>query len=393
MENLENCVVLKADRDAHVRNKHPWVFLGAIASLPAQAQGDIYPVLSSQGEHLGFGYFQAGQSICGRMFSFTSEDPFHTLEAHIRHAIELRGQVIRPDTTAYRLINGEGDNLPGLIVDRYGDLLVMQANTLGIEKLKPFILKVLESTLGALPIFEKSDSQTRRKAGLEKSEGWLKGQGADTVQVLEHGLPFKVSLPGSQKTGLFLDQREMRQLVRTYAKGKTVLNAFGYTGGFTVYALAGGAKLADTVDLSKNAIEQAQVNLSLNGFSLEKNHCYTQDVLEYLNTQTQLGQYDFMILDPPAFAKKSQDLANATRGYRELNRAAMQKLTSGSFLLTASCSSHVDKQLFQTIIFQAAKDARKNVKILSTHLQAPDHPINLFFPEGDYLKSLLLYVE
>jgi 23S rRNA (cytosine1962-C5)-methyltransferase len=160
-----------------------------------------------------------------------------------------------------------------------------------------------------------------------------------------------------------------------------------------VYALAGGAKLADTVDLSKNAIEQAQVNLSLNGFSLEKNHCYTQDVLEYLNTQTQLGQYDFMILDPPAFAKKSQDLANATRGYRELNRAAMQKLTSGSFLLTASCSSHVDKQLFQTIIFQAAKDARKNVKILSTHLQAPDHPINLFFPEGDYLKSLLLYVE
>lgn len=385
-------VVLKPERDKHVRNKHPWVFMGAVESAPKFEDGDILRVVTSKQDFIGYGYFHKEQSIMGRMFSFEEVDPYETIAKSIQSAIELRKFAVPKDTTAYRLINGEGDYLPGLIVDRYGDALVMQINTLGIDKLKPFIIEELQKHLGNLPIFEKSGTPTRRKEGLADFEGWIEGSHNEPFLVLEHGLKFSVTATGMQKTGFFLDQREMRQLVKTYSKDRTVLNCFSYTGGFSVYALAGGAKRADSVDISEEAINQARVNVELNGYNIEENGFFTSDVIKHLATDTEAGQYDFIILDPPAFAKRASDVQNASRGYRDINRLAMQKLPSGSLLLTSSCSAHITRDLFQTIVFQAAKDAKRKIKILSYHQLAADHPLDLFYPEGDYLKSLLIQV-
>jgi 23S rRNA (cytosine1962-C5)-methyltransferase len=394
MTDLKNkAVVLKPERDKHVRNKHPWVFMGAIERYPEFENGDILPVVTAKGDFIGYGYFHRDQSISGRMFSFVDQDPKETIRENIKGAIELRKIVVPEETTAYRLINGEGDSLPGLIVDVYGDVLVIQVNTLGIEKLKPLILETLRNEFGNKAVFEKSGTPTRRKEGLPDFEGWIVGEGKEPFEVLERGLKFKVTASGMQKTGFFLDQREMRQLTRNYAKDRTVLNCFSYTGGFSVYALAGGAKRADSLDSSEMAIAAARENLSANGFDVAKNGFYTEDVLSFLSQPDLPASYDFIILDPPAFAKRASDVDNASRGYRDINRAAMQRLPKGGLLLTSSCSAHVDRSLFQTIIFAAAKDAKRKIKILSYHVLAADHPINLFYPEGDYLKSLLLFVE
>ncbi len=394
MTDFKNkAIILKPERDKHVRNKHPWVFMGAIQSYPEFENGDILSVVTAAGDFIGYGYFHREQSISGRMFSFSNADPEQTIIENIKRAILLRRTVISKDTTGYRLINGEGDSLPGLIVDVYGQALVIQVNTLGIEKLKPLILQTLQAELGDIPVFEKSASPTRRKEGLPDFEGWIVGEAMQPFDISEHGLSFSVTSSGMQKTGFFLDQREMRQLVRTFSKDKVVLNCFSYTGGFSVYALAGGAQRADSLDSSELAIQGARENLKLNGFDISANGFYTQDVMDFLTQPTLPEQYDFIILDPPAFAKRASDVENASRGYRDINRAAMLRLPKGGLLLTSSCSAHVDRDLFQTIIFQAAKDAKKEVKILSYHLLAGDHPINLFYPEGDYLKSLLLYIE
>ncbi len=395
-EKQQNAIVLKPERDKHVKNKHPWVFMGAIQSYPEFENGDILSVVTASGSFVGYGYFNKGQSITGRMFSFSNEQsPEDAFVSNIKSAIELRKNALADqaeETNAYRLINGEGDNLPGLIVDRYNDVLVIQINTLGIEKLKSLILKTLQAETGLNLIYEKSSTQTRRKEGLQEFEGWLVGEAPQPFLVKEHGLKFHVSVTGMQKTGFFLDQREMRQLVKSYAKNKTVLNCFSYTGGFSVYALAGGAKKVDSVDLSESAVAGAKMNVELNGFSGEDNGFFAQDVLSYFRGQHDTA-YDFIILDPPAFAKKASDVTNATRGYRDINREALEKLPVGGLLLTSSCSSHIDRETFQTIVFQAAKDAKRKVKILSYHVMGADHPIDLFFPQGDYLKSLLLYVE
>jgi 23S rRNA (cytosine1962-C5)-methyltransferase len=394
VKNLsDTAIILKPERDVHVRNKHPWVFMGAIESYPDFEDGDILPVHSSRGDFVGYGYFHKGQSISGRMVSFTEGDPRQAIVDNIKSAISLRSRLIPADTNAYRVINGEGDDVPGLIVDRYGDVLVIQVNTLGIEKLKPLILKTLQDETGIHTIYEKSGTATRRKEGLEDFEGWVVGETEQSFLIQEHGLQFSVAVTGMQKTGFFLDQREMRHLVRGYAKDKTVLNCFAYTGGFSVYALAGGAKKVDSVDISDIAIEGAKKNVVLNGFSESDNGFFALDVLGYLERLEQ-SPYDFIILDPPAFAKRASDIKNASRGYRELNRMAMQRLPeAGGLLLTSSCSAHIDRDLFQTIIFQAAKDTGRKVKILSYHILGADHPVNLFYPEGDYLKSLLLWVE
>lgn len=388
-------VILKPERDKHVRNKHPWIFMGAVKTYPTFENGDILAVKTSEGHFVGYGYFNREQSISGRMISFDEEDPIETIKLSIKKAVALRERIIFSGTTAYRLINGEGDDLPGLVVDKYGKLLVIQFNTLGMEKLKPLILKVLSEVLGELPIYEKSSSQTRRKEGLSEFEGWAFGgeSGEEKFVIQEHNLKFEVLLAGSQKTGLFLDQREMRNLVKSYSQSRRVLNCFSYTGGFSVYAMAGGATKVDSVDISHFAHDSAKRNFSLNGFDPESNGFYSQDVIEFLNTRTKQGQYDFIILDPPAFAKRASDVRNATRGYVDLNMAAMNKLEEGGLLLTSSCSSHIGKDLFQTIIFNAAKRTGKKVRILSYHILAPDHPVNLFYPEGDYLKSLLLYLD
>ncbi len=392
MPNSE-AVILKQGREVHARNHHPWVFLGAIAQFPEFENGSILPVHDYLNNFLGYGYFNRGQSIVGRMISFRQEDPLETIKNSINNAISLRTQNIKQDTNCYRLINGEGDFLPGLIVDKYDSVLVVQINTLGMERLKSLIVEILTRSLSPSAIYEKSSTSTRQKEGLPDVSTTLTGKVEGPIEVMENGLKFLVDMTHGQKTGWFLDQRNMRQLAQTHAQGRSVLNCFAYTGGFSVYALSGGSKKAVSLDTDKRASTLTRANLELNGFNEIENEIISEDVFSYLERTGQDKTFDFIILDPPAFAKRASDIENASRGYRELNRLALGKLPPGGLLLTSSCSSHIDRQMFQTIIFQAAKDARRNVKILSYHLLAQDHPVSLYYPEGDYLKSLLLWVE
>ena len=393
MSTNSTAVILKPGRDKHVRNRHPWVFIGAIESLPKFENGGLLPVLTTYGEFIGYGYFNKGQSISGRMVSFENSNPLVAIENSIAIAMKLRAEFMPEQTNAYRIINGEGDNLPGLIVDKYGDYLSVQFNTLGMEKLKPVILKQLNDELKPKGIYEKSTSATRKKEGLEIMEGWISGEPKNVIEIIEHGIKFKLEFCNSQKTGLFLDQREMRKLVRETAKDRKVLNCFSYTGGFSVYAMKGGADMVDSIDISKSAIESAKENFGLNKLKFLESSFYVEDVTAFLRATELPKPYDYIILDPPAFAKKSRDVAHATKGYREINRLALAHLPKGGLLLTSSCSSHIDREQFQTIVFQAAKDAKRNVRVLSYHVLGFDHPLNLYYREGDYLKSLLLYVD
>ena len=385
-------VVLKKDKEKILHQRHHWVFSGAIHSFPTSfTNGDLLPVFSFAKELLGYGYFNQNSSLCGRMISFGPEDPHATLLQNIKNAIDLRKKLFARTETAYRLINGEGDLIPGLIVDKYADYLVIQISTLGMERLKPFIISNLTSLLPVKGIYEKSLLPSRKEEGLEPFEGNLYGEITNLVEISERGSKFLISYLRGQKTGFFLDQREMRSLVGEYAKDKRVLNCFSYTGGFTIAALNSGASYAHSIDISKEAIELAKANLLLNKFDPEINKLIVDDVTKFLRTTPSLP-YDIVILDPPAFAKKKQDVMNACKGYKEINRQTIQKMPAGSLLLTCSCSYHVDEDLFQKVIFQAAHDAKRSVKIIGKHRLAADHPINLYHPEGSYLKSLLLYI-
>ncbi len=390
---MKSAVILKKDKEKVLHQSHHWVFSGAIQSFPTQfVNGDLLPVYSFANELLGYGYFNQNSSLCGRMISFGSNDPHETLLQNIKNAIALRKLLFKETETAYRLINGEGDLIPGLIVDRYGDYLVIQISTLGMDRLKPLIISHLTSLLPVKGIYEKSLLPTRKEEGLAPFEGNLFGEIKDLVEINERGSKFFVSYLKGQKTGFFLDQREMRYLIGDFAKGKRVLNCFSYTGGFTIAALNQGATLAHSIDISKEATELTKANLILNGFDPEVHKPLTEDVTQFLRNATSLP-YDIVILDPPAFAKKKQDVIQGCKGYKEINRQAIQKMPKGSLLLTCSCSYHVDEELFQKVIFQAALDAKRSVKIISKHRLASDHPINLYHPEGNYLKSLLLYIE
>ena len=289
--------------------------------------------------------------------------------------------------TAYRLINAEGDGIPGLVADIYGKVVVLQATTCGIEKLKESIVEILIKLLAPSSIYEKSQGKAREQEGLESSEKLLYGKKIDEVQIEENGIKFLVRPEAGQKTGFFLDQREMRALVMRHAQGRRVLNCFSYTGGFSLAALKGGAQSATSIDICADALALAERNCALNDFS---HTVVKQDVFDYLKESTL--PFDLVILDPPAFAKKRSDVMNACRGYKEINRLAIQKMPPGSLLLTSSCSHYIDETLFQNLLFQAAHEAGRTVKILSRHHNAFDHPLSLYHPEGHYLKSLLLYI-
>jgi 23S rRNA (cytosine1962-C5)-methyltransferase len=276
-------------------------------------------------------------------------------------------------------------------VDCYADVLVIQVSTLGMEKLKPFIVEWLVKQLKPKSIYEKSNSPSRKEEGLESSFGLLYGTESPTVEIKENGLKFLVDIVEGQKTGFFCDHRQMRQQFRTLANGKTVLNCFAYSGGFTVYALAGGAKRVDSVELSERALDFAKKNVILNGFTEAKASFFSEDVFDFIRKNPL--NYELVVLDPPAFAKKQRDVITACRGYKDINRIAMKKMPPKSWLLTCSCSFYVDEPLFQKVIFQAAVEAGRKVRIVSRHLMAQDHPINICHPESDYLKSLLLYIE
>jgi 23S rRNA (cytosine1962-C5)-methyltransferase len=386
-------VILKPGKEKPIRNKHHWIFSGAISHMPSFKDGECLSVYSSQEEFLGWGYFNKRAKITGRMVSFDQTEPLEAVFKHLDAAIKMRNSLINSsDTNAYRLVNGEGDLLPGLVIDRYKDILVMQISTLGMRQMRSEIVEWLKNALSPACIYEKSILSSRKEEGLEGEEGILFGTfSSDSIEIKENGVRFLVSPKEGQKTGFFLDHREMRLYVKTVAMNKRVLNCFSYTGGFTVYAAAGGASKVDSIDISTSAVEMARKNMALNGFSGKEYAFFTADVFHYLRENSL--DYDLIILDPPAFAKKQKDVVSACRGYKDINRIAIQKMPKGSLLLTSSCSYHVDEQLFQKVIFQAAVEANRMVKIISRHRMAPDHPINLCHPESDYLKTLLLYID
>jgi 23S rRNA (cytosine1962-C5)-methyltransferase len=385
-------VVLKPGRDKAVRNKHHWIFSGAIRDLPEFEDGAVLPVQSSGGELLGHGYFNRKSSITGRMIAFGAEPPEAAVRRSVERALALRAAFIDPAVTnARRLVNAEGDGLPGLIADLYGDVLVLQIATLGMEKLKPLVLDVLTAALRPRSVLERSDLPARREEGLEPSEALLAGEAVDRVRILEAGVPFWVGLARGQKTGFYLDQRESRRLVRETAAGRRVLNAFSYSGSFAVMAVLGGAVRADSVDTSAAAIALAQDNFELNGLASDSGAFFTADVFEFLREPAL--DHDFVILDPPAFAKKRTDVVSACRGYKDINRLALQRVRAPGLVLTFSCSHFVEENLFQQVVFQAAREAGRRVRILQRHRQAFDHPVNIYHPETAYLKGFLLYVD
>lgn len=394
---MEKAVILKRGKDMPIMNRHHWIFSGAIDWAPQYENGDILPVYSFDKQLLGHAYFNHDTVIAGRMINFSNQDPLVSLKENIAGAIELRKSLFQESkTNCYRVINGEGDYISGLVVDRYADVLVIQIVSTGIDRLRDYIIKslieVFEKTgIEIKCVYEKSTIHARMKDGLKPVEKIQYGEMPEQVVVLENEVKFIVDIINSQKTGLFLDQREMRKLVGELAEGKNILNCFGYTGGFSLYASKNGAKSVTTVDIAPEAIALAEKNFEINDFD-KKNHKFiTDDAFVFLHDEPL--DYDFIILDPPAFAKKKDDIERAKRGYGDINRTTLRKMKPQSYLLTCSCSYHVPQELFEQIVMRAARDAKRSVRIIHKHRLAMDHPINIFHSEIDYLKSLLLFVE
>lgn len=387
---------LKPGKERSAHNFHPWIFSGAISFIDTNAEdGNIVEVNSSEGNFLGLGFYNKG-SITVRLFSFDKVTPDYSFwKLKIEKAFVLRknlGLTENINTNAYRLIHAEGDGIPGLIVDIYNSVAVIQSHNLGVHKIKPVVVSILkelyESKLTA--IYDKSEDTMPEIPGLDIKNNYLFGSHENSI-VKENNNSFHVDWVEGQKTGFFIDQRENRELVRKYSKGKTALNAFCYSGGFSIYALAGGASWVDSVDSSQKAIELTDKNIKLNQF--EKRHASIKgDVLNYLKEMEE-SKYDLIILDPPAFAKHLKAINNAAQGYQKINYLAFQKIKSNGILFTFSCSQAIDKMLFRKIIFSAAAKAKRNIRILHQLSQPADHPINIYHPEGEYLKGLVLYVE
>ena len=389
---------LQRGKDEAVRRFHPWIFSGAIHSAAEGLQaGDTVTVTDFDGEILGTGFCES-DSIAVKMLCFENRkiDEWFFLD-RLNHALEVRkrmGLVANPHTNSYRLVHSEGDGLAGLVVDVYGRTAVVQAQTEGMALHLNEIVRALKlmPDLGLQAIYNKS-AEAMQRMGKEDAveDGYLLGGRLDEV-ILENDSQFYPNWEEGQKTGFFLDQRDNREWVRQLAQGKTVLNAFGYTGGFSVTALKGGARRVVTVDASKKAIAAAEANLELNGYSKEENPCVVADMKDYV-TEMRKGAFDLIILDPPAFAKRHQDRHRGLGGYRFLNAEAIKRIAPGGLLFTFSCSQAVDKATFQGIVTAAAIEAKRNVRIIGQLSQPADHPINIFHPEGAYLKGLLLLVE
>ena len=394
-------VILKPRREESILRFHPWVFSGAIAQITGHpAEGDMVGVYSADGKFLCSGHYQIG-SIAVRILSF-DEDPsrpdFWTLmlsrALRLREAYGLAGSA---STTCYRLVHGEGDGLPGLIIDYYDGVCVVQAHSVGMFRAKGAICAALQEVYGPAlkAVYDKSSGTAPFKAGLELVDGYLykaPGFDQDELTVLENCNKFLVNWTQGQKTGFFLDQRENRARVGSLAAGRNVLNLFCYTGGFSIYALAGGAVHVDSVDSSQKAMDMVDRNVLLNGFSPDLHTSYCTDAIDFLKGIPE-GKYDLIIVDPPAFAKHRGALKNALRAYQRLNAAAISKVAPGGFVFTFSCSQVVDKEAFALAVFSAAAETGRSVRILDRLNQPADHSVNIYHPEGEYLKGLLLYVE
>ena len=396
-------VILKRGREESLLRFHPWVFSGAIAEIQGNpAEGDIVSVHASDGRQIAYGHSQIG-SIAVRVLSFDDSalrpDYWETIISsalQVRVACGLHGNAAG-NTNCYRLVHGEGDNLPGLIIDFYDGVCVMQAHSVGMFRAKKQISDALQKVYGdqLKAVYDKSSGTAPFKAGLELIDGYMyrKDDFNDDEQiVLENGHKFLVNWTEGQKTGFFLDQRENRAAVGRLAKGRNVLNLFCYTGGFSIYALAAGAVHVDSVDSSRKAMMMVDRNVALNGFDESKHTSLCCDAIDYLREVPE-GKYDLMIVDPPAFAKHRGALKNALRAYQRLNAAAISKVASGGFVFTYSCSQVVDKEAFALAVFSAAAQCGRKVRILDRLNQPADHSVNIYHPEGEYLKGLLLYVE
>ena len=394
-------IILKKGRDESLRRFHPWVFSGAIAQVQGSpAEGDIVAVHAFDGTFLAYGHYQIG-SITVRVLSFDADvlapDFWELMLARalqVRIDCGLHGSI---STNCYRLVHGEGDNLPGLIIDYYDGVCVMQAHSAGMFRAKHQISDALQKVYGdqLKAVYDKSSGTAPFKAGLELVDGYLYRREDfvdDELVVLENGQKFIVNWTEGQKTGFFLDQRDNRALVGSLAAGRNVLNLFCYTGGFSIYALANGAEHVDSVDSSRKAMMMVDRNVQENGFDPSRHTSLCCDAIEYLRDVPE-GKYDLMIVDPPAFAKHRGALKNALRAYQRLNAAAISKVAPGGFVFTYSCSQVVDKESFALAVFSAAAQCGRSVRILDRLNQPCDHSVNIFHPEGEYLKGLLLYVE
>ena len=394
-------VILKRGREESLLRFHPWVFSGAIAEVQGNpSEGDIVSVHASDGSCLAYGHYQIG-SIAVRVLSFDDSalrpdfwEDMLSRALQVRVAAGLHGS---HDTNCYRLVHGEGDNLPGLIIDYYDGVCVMQAHSAGMFRAKKHISEALQKVYGSQlkAVYDKSSGTAPYKAGLELIDGYMYRRPdfkENELVVLENGRKFMVNWTEGQKTGFFLDQRDNRALVGSMAKGRNVLNLFCYTGGFSIYALASGANHVDSVDSSKKAMMMVDRNVALNGFDESKHTSLCCDAIDYLKTSPE-GKYDLMIVDPPAFAKHRGALKNALRAYQRLNAAAISKVSPGGLVFTYSCSQVVDKEAFALAVFSAAAQCGRKVRILDRLNQPCDHSVNIYHPEGEYLKGLLLYVE
>ena len=392
-------VILKKAADSFIKRKHPWIFSGAIEKVDGNpSNGETVQIFTSNKILVGHGSYSPSSQIRVRVWSFDQEDKVDSdfFRRKVLLASEIRKQIVDTSkTNAYRIINAESDGLPGLIVDRYSEYLVCQFLSSGAEFNKNLIIEILDDVFNPTEIYERSDVEVRTREALQPTRGVIKGKDPDElIKVEENGFRFLVDLKNGHKTGFYLDQRDNRELILQFAKEKTVLNCFSYTGGFSVYALASGAKSVTQIDTSSSALELANKNIELNGLNISCVENINGDVFNVLRKfRDERKTFDLIILDPPKFAESASQIQQASRGYKDINLLAMKLLNPGGIIFTFSCSGHISQELFQKIIAGAALDSDRAVKIIKQLIQAADHPVALNFPEGLYLKGLVCLVE
>jgi 23S rRNA (cytosine1962-C5)-methyltransferase len=389
-------VILKSGKDQSPRRYHPWIFSGAIKKIVGNVtEGDLVMVTDNKDEFLAIGHYQMG-SIAVRIVSFEPVDiNFDFWKTKIQNAYNLRKNlnlINNENNNVYRLVHAEGDGLPGLIIDFYNGTAVLQMHSVGMYQNKESFVKILQEIYGNQlhAVYDKSESTIPYKSDVVAKNEYLLGKPKNMV-VLEYRNKFKINWEEGQKTGFFIDQRENRKLVQEYSKARAVLNVFGYTGGFSVYAMKGGASLVHSVDSSAKAIDLTNENIALNFEQTNRHEAFAVDAFEFLEKADQ--KYDLIILDPPAFAKHHNVLHNALQGYKRLNAKAIEKIKPGGILFTFSCSQVVSRENFRKSVFAAAANTGRNVRILHQLAQPSDHPVNIYHPEGEYLKGLVVYIE
>jgi len=392
-------IQLKPKKEESLQRFHPWVFSGAIQRIEGTpAEGDLVEVLDNSRKFLAIGHYQIG-SIAVRVVSFENIPVDTEFWSHkIKQAYDMRlslGLIAPKKNNTYRLIHGEGDSLPGLIVDVYDNTAVMQAHSVGMHEIRQILAEAIVKNVPEVKnVYYKSETTLPFNAPITPEDGYLIGKETKELSAIENGLTFHVDWLRGQKTGFFVDQRENRSLLERYSQGKSVLNMFCYTGGFSVYALRGGAQLVHSVDSSAKAIDLTEKNVEAN-FPKDLRHTsFDEDAFKFLNNlQHNEQKYDLIILDPPAFAKHREAIRNALKGYKRLNAKAIEQIKPGGILFTFSCSQVITKEQFRLAVFSAAAESKRNVRILHQLSQPADHPINIYHPEGEYLKGLVLWVE